>query len=78
MYKSLDHLSEDDRRLVRKWTLVSVGFYGSLLAGLISYVAFIQGPPANFASDDPVSRVSAAKPALEMAAARSTKPVKRD
>lgn len=35
MQKFLDQLNDDDRRIVRKWRLATLGFYGSILAGLV-------------------------------------------
>jgi len=34
MQKFIDQLTESDRRVVRKWRLVTVAFYGSILAGM--------------------------------------------
>jgi hypothetical protein len=39
MQKPLHQLNQGDRRLVRKWRLANVGFYGSILAGLVLYAA---------------------------------------
>lgn len=30
-----DQFDENDRRIVRKWRLATLGFYGSVLAGLV-------------------------------------------
>jgi hypothetical protein len=42
--------NDRDRRVVRRWRLASVGFYGSLLAGLILYAALNQSSDLNYAS----------------------------
>ena len=39
MQKPLYHLKEEDRRIARKWSMASIGFYGSILAGLVIYGA---------------------------------------
>lgn len=43
---------ENDRRTVRKWRLATLGFYGSILAGLIVYAALHWNPQVNYASAD--------------------------
>lgn len=50
MQKFLDQLNEDDRRIVRKWRLATLGFYGSILAGLVLYAALHLNPEVNYAS----------------------------
>ena len=60
MQKVPDHPNEGDRRLIRRWRLATVGFYGSILAGMILYAAFNQYPDANYASAELAPRVSAA------------------
>lgn len=52
MQKFLDQLNEDDRRIVRKWRLATLGFYGSILAGLVLYTALRLNPEVNYASAD--------------------------
>lgn len=52
MRNFLDQLNETDRRIVRKWRLVTVGFYGSILAGMVVYVALHSNPEVNYASVD--------------------------
>ena len=59
MQKVPDHANEGDRRLIRRWGLASVGFYGSILAGMILYAALNQHPDVNYASAEIASRVSA-------------------
>jgi hypothetical protein len=61
MQKYPNNLSQEDRRLARRWTLASVGFYGSVLAGFALYGAFHQ-PAANIAAVDPAAKAAAAKP----------------
>lgn len=52
MQKFLDQLNEDDRRVVRKWRLATLGFYGSILAGLVVYTVLHWNPEVNYASAD--------------------------
>jgi len=52
MQKFLDQLNDDDRRIVRKWRLATLGFYGSILAGLVVYTALHWNPEVNYASAD--------------------------
>ncbi|MDN3273438.1 hypothetical protein QWJ07_04225 [Frankia sp. RB7] len=52
MQKFLDQLNEDDRRIVRKWRLATLGFYGSILAGLVVYTVLHLNPEVNYASAD--------------------------
>lgn len=52
MQKFLDQLNENDRRIVRKWRLATLGFYGSILAGLVLYTALHWNPEVNYASID--------------------------
>ena len=51
-------LSEEDRRVVRRWRLASAGLYGSILAGLVLFVAFSQKPEVNYASAGSVTSIS--------------------
>jgi hypothetical protein len=60
MQKYPSNLSKEERRIARRWTLASVGLYGSVLAGLMLYGAF-QKRPVDVAAADPVAKVSAAK-----------------
>lgn len=52
MQKFLDQLNESDRRIVRRWRLATVGFYGSILAGMIVYTALHWNPEVDYASVD--------------------------
>lgn len=52
MQKFLDQSNEDDRRIVRKWRLATLGFYGSILAGLVVYTVLHWNPEVNYASTD--------------------------
>ncbi|MGY4505510.1 hypothetical protein ACVWYH_009467 [Bradyrhizobium sp. GM24.11] len=52
MQKFLDQSNEDDRRIVRKWRLATLGFYGSILAGLVVYTVLHWNPEVNYASAD--------------------------
>ncbi|MGY8662245.1 hypothetical protein Q3C01_07740 [Bradyrhizobium sp. UFLA05-109] len=60
MQKFFHQLNEGDRRIARKWRWASVGFYGSILAGLILYVAVHWNPEANYASVDSVPHAKVA------------------
>ena len=53
MQKFFYQLDEQDRQISRKWRFASVGFYGSILAGLILYAVFHENPEVNYASADP-------------------------
>jgi hypothetical protein len=48
-------LDAEDRRIVRRWRLVSAGFYGSIVAALILYISFSQGRDVNYASVKPAA-----------------------
>jgi hypothetical protein len=50
MQKFLFQLKEDDRRLVRKWRLATIGIYGSILAGLVLYTALRSNQEVNLAA----------------------------
>jgi hypothetical protein len=50
MQKSSCDFNDEERRVVRRWRLASVGLYGSIAAGLILYAAFGQSPDVNYAS----------------------------
>lgn len=52
MQNFIDRLNENDRRVVRKWRWATLGFYGSILAGLVLYAALHWNPEVNFASVD--------------------------
>lgn len=52
MQKFLCQLNESDRRVVRKWRLATLGFYGSILAGMALYVALHWNAEVNYASVD--------------------------
>jgi len=47
-----EQFDENDRRIVRKWRLATLGFYGSILAGLVVYAALHWNPEVNYASVD--------------------------
>lgn len=40
MQKSARDFNPPDRRVARRWRLASIGFYGSLIAGLAAYAIF--------------------------------------
>ena len=47
-----EQFDENDRRIVRKWRLATLGFYGSILAGLVVYAALHWNSEVNYASVD--------------------------
>jgi hypothetical protein len=52
MQNFIDDLDENDRRVVRKWRWATLGFYGSILAGVVLYAALHWTPEVNYASVD--------------------------
>ena len=52
MQNFIAQFDENDRRTVRKWRLATLGFYGSILAGLVIYAALHWNPEVNYASAD--------------------------
>jgi len=50
MQKFFHQLNDNDRRIVRKWRLATLGFYGSILAGMVLYVALRSNAEVNYAS----------------------------
>jgi hypothetical protein len=52
MQNFIDQFDENERRIVRKWRLATLGFYGSILAGLVVYAALHWNPEVNYASVD--------------------------
>lgn len=56
MQKFTDQLNENDRPVVRKWRLAAFGFYGSMLAGMVLYVALHRSADVNYASVDSGAR----------------------
>jgi hypothetical protein len=65
MQRYPDNLSESDRRVARKWTLASVGFYGSILTGFILYAAFHPAPASVELAASAAPNASAAKPSRD-------------
>jgi hypothetical protein len=61
MQKIPDHSNEGDRHLIRCWGLASVGFYGSILAGMILYAALHPNPDVNVAAAGTKAPISAMK-----------------
>ena len=59
MQKIPDHSNDGDRRLIRRWRLATVGFYGSILAGMVGYAALHQNPDVNIALADAKVPISA-------------------
>lgn len=54
--------SAEDRRIVRRWRLISAGIYGSIVAALILFISFQQNRDISYAA------VKAAAPADNMMA----------
>ncbi|MCA1457439.1 hypothetical protein I6F35_30320 [Bradyrhizobium sp. BRP22] len=54
------HLSPEDWRSARRWTLASVGVYCSLLAGFILYVAFTAKPDVEVAAFSSTAKANVA------------------
>jgi len=52
MQNFLDQFDDDDRRIVRKWRRATLGFYGSILAGVVLYAALHWTPEVNYAAVD--------------------------
>ncbi|WP_234682675.1 hypothetical protein [Bradyrhizobium monzae] len=52
MQNFIDRLNEDDHRVVRKWRWATLGFYGSILAGVVLYTVLHWNPEVNYASVD--------------------------
>jgi len=52
MQNFIERFDDDDRRVVRKWRLATLGFYGSILAGLVVYAVLNWNPEVNYASVD--------------------------
>lgn len=52
MQKFFYQSSETDRRIVRKWRLAAIGFYGWILAGMALYAAMHWNAEVNYASVD--------------------------
>jgi hypothetical protein len=50
MQKFFDQLNEADRRIVRKWRLATLCFYGSIVAGLVVYMALHRHAELDYAS----------------------------
>lgn len=56
MQKFQHQLNETDRRVARNWRLAAVGFYGSILAGMLVYAALHGNPELNYASAESAAR----------------------
>jgi hypothetical protein len=65
MQRYPDNLSEADRRVARRWTLGSVGIYGSILAAMILYAALSPHPTVDLASGEPAAKFSVANAARQ-------------
>lgn len=52
MQNFIEQFDENDRRTVRKWRLVTLGLYGSILTGLVVYAVLHWNPGVNYASAD--------------------------
>ena len=62
MQQFLYQLKEDDKRIVWKWRLVTIGFYGSILAGPIVYAALQPNQETNLASSGTGAQASLLRP----------------
>ncbi|MCG2632136.1 hypothetical protein L6654_36555 [Bradyrhizobium sp. WYCCWR 13023] len=60
MQNFIEQFDENDRRIVRRWRLATLGFYGSILAGLVVYAALHWTPEVNYASVDSVAHAKLA------------------
>jgi hypothetical protein len=60
MQKYPPNLSEAERKIARRWTLGSVGLYGSLLAALILFAALSPHSASNVASRDGAAKFDVA------------------
>jgi hypothetical protein len=65
MQRYPDNLSGSDRRVARKWTLASLGVYGTLVAGFILYAAFNPAPAPVQLASEAASKASAVKPSQD-------------
>ena len=52
MQNFIERFDGDDRRVVRKWGLATLGLYGSILAGLVVYAVLHWNPEVNYAAVD--------------------------
>jgi hypothetical protein len=50
MQKFLYQLKEDDRLTARRWSAVTLSFYGSIIAGLVLYAVLHTSPNTEYAS----------------------------
>jgi hypothetical protein len=50
--KFLYRLNEGDCRIVRRWRLATLGFYGSILAGMVLYAMLHWNAEVDYASVD--------------------------
>jgi hypothetical protein len=50
MQKFICELNEADRRIVRKWRLATICFYGSIVAGLVVYIALHPNAEVDYAA----------------------------
>ena len=50
MQNFIERFDDGDRRVVRKWRWATLGFYGSILAGLVVYGLLHWNPEVNYAS----------------------------
>ena len=52
MQNFIERFDDDDRRIVRRWRWATLGFYGSILVGLVVYGVLHWNPEVNYASAD--------------------------
>ena len=60
MQNFIDRLNEDDRHVARKWRWATLGFYGSILAGVVLYAALHWTPGVDYASVDAAAQAKLA------------------
>jgi hypothetical protein len=62
---------KDDSRIARRWALGSIGFYGSILVGMILYAVFSRQPDAHPSPDESASNSFVAATPRELASKMS-------
>ncbi|MBR0789727.1 hypothetical protein JQ631_11650 [Bradyrhizobium manausense] len=60
MQNFIRQFDKNDSRVVRKWRLAMLGFYGSILAGVVLYAALHWPPEVNYAAVDSAAQAKLA------------------